>query len=295
MVAGVDLWHTAAVPRLGIPALKVTDGPAGARGERWTGRASASFPCGTALGATWNPALVRTVGERIGRRSPAQGRARAARAHRQHSPSSARRSQLRVLLRRPVPHRAHGRAVHLRRAVGRCRMLGEALRGQRLRVRAHDDQLRARRAHAARDLARAVRGGGARSAHVVGDGGVQPFARHVLQRAPAARRPVEGRVGVRRCDHVGLVRHPQHGAGRQRRARSRDARAGAVLRLAPRRRGARGRRERGDPRREGAAHAAPARTDRWARHADFGPEQSIDDPEDRAVARRAATESFVLL
>ena len=28
---------------------------------------------------------------------------------------------------------------------------------------------------------------------------------------------------------------------------------------------------------------------------DFGPEQSIDDPEDRAVARRAATESFVLL
>ena len=66
MVAGVDLWHTAAVPRLGIPALKVTDGPAGARGERWTGRASASFPCGTALGATWNPQLVRTVGERIG-------------------------------------------------------------------------------------------------------------------------------------------------------------------------------------------------------------------------------------
>jgi beta-glucosidase len=66
MVAGVDLWHTAAVPRLGIPALKVTDGPGGARGERWSGRASASFPCGTALGATWNPELVRTVGERIG-------------------------------------------------------------------------------------------------------------------------------------------------------------------------------------------------------------------------------------
>jgi beta-glucosidase len=66
MVAGVDLWHTAAVPRLGIPALKVTDGPGGARGERWTGRASASFPCGTALGATWNPEVVRKVGERIG-------------------------------------------------------------------------------------------------------------------------------------------------------------------------------------------------------------------------------------
>jgi beta-glucosidase len=66
MVAGVDLWHTAPVPRLGIPALKVTDGPAGARGERWSGRASHSFPCGTALGATWNRDLVRAVGERIG-------------------------------------------------------------------------------------------------------------------------------------------------------------------------------------------------------------------------------------
>jgi beta-glucosidase len=66
MAAGVDLWHTAAVSRLGIPALKVTDGPGGARGERWSGRSSASFPCGTALGATWNPDLVRTVGERIG-------------------------------------------------------------------------------------------------------------------------------------------------------------------------------------------------------------------------------------
>src|SRR5438067_1418961 len=73
MVAGVDLWHTAAVPRLGGPALKVTDGPAGARGERWTGRASASFPCGTALGATWNPDLVRTVGERIGGEARSKG------------------------------------------------------------------------------------------------------------------------------------------------------------------------------------------------------------------------------
>ena len=54
MVAGVDMWHTAAVERLGIPALKVTDGPIGARGERWTGGRSAAFPCGTALGATWD-------------------------------------------------------------------------------------------------------------------------------------------------------------------------------------------------------------------------------------------------
>ncbi|MDZ4826448.1 MAG: glycoside hydrolase family 3 C-terminal domain-containing protein, partial [Actinomycetota bacterium] len=66
MCAGVDMWHTAAVERLGIPALKVTDGPLGARGERWTGGRSHAFPCGTALGATWDPDLVRRVGERLG-------------------------------------------------------------------------------------------------------------------------------------------------------------------------------------------------------------------------------------
>ncbi|MGZ9224871.1 MAG: hypothetical protein ACXW4M_04885 [Anaerolineales bacterium] len=32
MLAGADLWHTVAVPRLSIPQFKVTDGPNGARG-----------------------------------------------------------------------------------------------------------------------------------------------------------------------------------------------------------------------------------------------------------------------
>jgi beta-glucosidase len=66
LVAGVDLWHGPGVERLGVPPLKVTDGPSGARGEQWSGRPSASFPCGTALGATWNPELVHEVGKRLG-------------------------------------------------------------------------------------------------------------------------------------------------------------------------------------------------------------------------------------
>jgi beta-glucosidase len=32
LTAGVDMWTTAAVPRLGIPPVRVTDGPNGARG-----------------------------------------------------------------------------------------------------------------------------------------------------------------------------------------------------------------------------------------------------------------------
>jgi beta-glucosidase len=66
LVAGIDLWHGPGVPRLGIPALKVTDGPSGARGEQWWGRPSANFPCGTALAATWDPALVHEIGARLG-------------------------------------------------------------------------------------------------------------------------------------------------------------------------------------------------------------------------------------
>jgi beta-glucosidase len=66
LLAGADLWHLPAIDRLGIPALKVSDGPSGVRGERWTGSPSALFPCGSALGATWDPALVERVGAALG-------------------------------------------------------------------------------------------------------------------------------------------------------------------------------------------------------------------------------------
>lgn len=63
LLGGTDWWHTAAVERVDIPPLKMSDGPAGVRGAHFTGGpASASFPCGTALGATWDVDLVGRVG-----------------------------------------------------------------------------------------------------------------------------------------------------------------------------------------------------------------------------------------
>ena len=68
MVTGGDMWHTRGVERLGIPKLKVTDGPNGARGDglMGTGSRTACIPSGAALGATWDPALVTELGELLG-------------------------------------------------------------------------------------------------------------------------------------------------------------------------------------------------------------------------------------
>ena len=62
LVGGADNWHTPAVT--GVPPMRCSDGPAGVRGTSWTGPASASFPCSTALGASFDPALVHGWGRR---------------------------------------------------------------------------------------------------------------------------------------------------------------------------------------------------------------------------------------
>ena len=66
MLSGSDNWQTVPVERLGIPKLKMTDGPNGARGNGVSGAKSASFPVGSALGATWNVALMEEVGAALG-------------------------------------------------------------------------------------------------------------------------------------------------------------------------------------------------------------------------------------
>ena len=75
LLAGADSWHTHSIERLGIPALKLSDGPNGVRGEgRDTLEAtSASFPVGTAMGATWNPELIGQVGKALAQESKAKG------------------------------------------------------------------------------------------------------------------------------------------------------------------------------------------------------------------------------
>jgi beta-glucosidase len=63
LTAGATMWYLPPVARLGIPALKVSDGPSGVRGDSLIGRRSLAVPCGTAVGSTWNPDLVRQLGD----------------------------------------------------------------------------------------------------------------------------------------------------------------------------------------------------------------------------------------
>ena len=77
MLSGTDFWHTQSIERLGIPSIKVTDGPHGDRtmdedNPNHTLPATC-FPTGSAMGATWNTELIHRVGIAIGEETRARG------------------------------------------------------------------------------------------------------------------------------------------------------------------------------------------------------------------------------
>src|SRR6266704_4836478 len=67
LLAGSDMWRMPAIKRLGIPALKMSDGPNGARGGgSLTGGVKATcFPAGIVLASTWNTDLVERIGQAL--------------------------------------------------------------------------------------------------------------------------------------------------------------------------------------------------------------------------------------
>jgi beta-glucosidase len=73
LTAGVGLWYLPPVERLGIPALKVSDGPSGVRGDSLIGRRSLSLPCGMTIGSTWNPELVGRLGSVLAAEARSKG------------------------------------------------------------------------------------------------------------------------------------------------------------------------------------------------------------------------------
>src|ERR1700691_1511953 len=86
LLSGANWMDTVAIPRLGIPSIKMADGPAGIRS--WFGPsaltnaadskfpkfASTAFPSGIGVAATWDPATAQAVGQALGQEVGAIGR-----------------------------------------------------------------------------------------------------------------------------------------------------------------------------------------------------------------------------
>lgn len=67
LTAGQDMWSTHPLPAIGLKSVRLSDGPMGITGGRVDERDLALLtPCGLALAASWDVALVRQVGQVVG-------------------------------------------------------------------------------------------------------------------------------------------------------------------------------------------------------------------------------------
>ena len=69
----VDGFNTLAIPRLGIPSIRMADGPQGVRNVKAKNVQSTFYPCGISAAATWNRAAVYEMGAGIGCAALRQG------------------------------------------------------------------------------------------------------------------------------------------------------------------------------------------------------------------------------
>ena len=83
MLSGANWMETVAIPQLGLPSIKMADGPMGIRS--WHGPSartkadddkfrSTAFPAGIAVAATWDPEVAQSVGQALGQEMRAIGR-----------------------------------------------------------------------------------------------------------------------------------------------------------------------------------------------------------------------------
>ena len=74
LLTGADNWSTRPAPAIGLRAMVVSDGPAGVRGATMDERNPASsLPSPSALGATWDPALVQALAAALGAEARSKG------------------------------------------------------------------------------------------------------------------------------------------------------------------------------------------------------------------------------
>ncbi|OSS53446.1 hypothetical protein B5807_01562 [Epicoccum nigrum] len=74
LLAGKDFWETVPIPDKGVPAIKTSDGPNGARGEVFAGGTRAAcFPAAVCSAATWNPEFAHRIGNALAEETQTKG------------------------------------------------------------------------------------------------------------------------------------------------------------------------------------------------------------------------------
>ena len=68
-IGGYKRWYVRAIPRLGLPAVRMADGPQGVRNNT----KSTLYPSGVAAAATWDTDLIQQMGVSLGKDSRARG------------------------------------------------------------------------------------------------------------------------------------------------------------------------------------------------------------------------------
>ena len=199
LLAGAGFWTTVPVARLGIPAIKVSDGPNGARGggSLVGGVKAAAFPVGIALASTWNTDLVGQVGAALAEEAQSKGAHVPAGADGQHPPLAAQRPQLRVLL--GGPYLSAGMAVAYIQGVQSKgvaatvkHFVGNESEFERMTISSEIDERTLREIYLPPFEAAVKRGG-----TLGGDDVLQPAQRHLHQRAQGpADRPAQAASGA---------------------------------------------------------------------------------------------------
>ena len=306
LLTGADNWRTCPLPAIGLRAMVVSDGPAGVRGITMDERnPSASLPCPSALGATWDPDLVQTLAAALG--------------------TEARSKGVDILLaptinvmRTPLGGRgfeSFGEDPTLisRLAVAFVRGLHQAGAAAAVKHYVSNDSETQRWTYDARIAEHVLRElylvpfeACVREADVdlVDDRLQQGQWHHDDRTRPAAHAHPQGRMGLRRRGPVRLARRAQYGRDRHRRARPGHAGPGRAVGRQAGRGGAGRPGQRGHDRRQGAAHPAagpPGRGDRRrpgaasddrTRTAHRTAAPVLADP---ALLRRVAAAAFTLL
>ncbi|KAF2086574.1 glycoside hydrolase family 3 protein [Saccharata proteae CBS 121410] len=74
LLAGQNFWETVPIPSKGVPSLKTSDGPNGARGAEFAnGTTAACFPASVCLAATWDTSLARSIGNALAEETRTKG------------------------------------------------------------------------------------------------------------------------------------------------------------------------------------------------------------------------------